>query len=194
VNLYFWGRALCALILRIKGIKVEGRENIPEEGPIIIACNHISLWDPVIVGCTMPRQVFFMAKEGLFEKPVLGRLLKGLGTFPVKRGRGDISAIKTSLAILKDNKVLGIFPEGTRSKSGDIQEAMAGIVLIMEKSRAPVLPVRVYGSRGLLSEKRGIAGIIIGEPVYAHKLSVPAGVENRRQWLANEIMRIVNQI
>jgi len=194
VNLYRFAKTVLSGILKIKGCKVEGLANVPPEGPLIIACNHISIWDPIMVGCALPRQVYFMAKDSLFAYPVFGEILRLLGAFPVKRGQGDIGAIKRSLAILKEGKVLGIFPEGTRSKTGDIQEAMAGIVLIMEKSKAPVLPVKVYGSSNLLQQKRGEMGIIIGKPIDASKLVTPTGVEDRRPWIAKQIMEAIEQI
>jgi 1-acyl-sn-glycerol-3-phosphate acyltransferase len=194
VKFYALAKGLLSLVLKIKGYKIQGLENLPPAGPVIIASNHISLWDPIIVGCTLPRPIFFMAKEELFEHPILGKIVPHLGAFPVKRGQGDISAIRKSIGVLKDGNVLGIFPEGTRSKSGEIQEAMSGIVLIMEKSKAPILPVKVYGSRGLLSQKRGNIGITIGKPIYAEQISVPQDVTDRRAWLANKIMTIVNQM
>jgi 1-acyl-sn-glycerol-3-phosphate acyltransferase len=99
VNFYSFAKHVCALILKIKGCQVQGLENVPSEGPLIVACNHLSLWDPVIVGCTMPRQVFFMAKEELFGIWGVGTILKWLKAFPVKRGQSDIGAIKKSLAV-----------------------------------------------------------------------------------------------
>lgn len=194
MRLYPFAKGLLSILLKIKGYRIKGLENLPSEGPVIVACNHLSLWDPIIVGCTMNRPVYFMAKEELFELPVLGKLLPELGAFPVKRGQGDIGAIRKSIAVLKEGKVLGIFPEGTRSKSGELQEALSGIVLIMEKSKAPVLPVKVIGSRGLLTQKRGKIGIIIGKPLYAEKIPVPQDITDRRSWLANEIMQVVNQM
>jgi len=194
VRLYPFAKGLLSILLKIKGYRIKGLENLPSEGPVIVACNHLSLWDPIIVGCTMNRPVYFMAKEELFELPVLGKLLPELGAFPVKRGQGDIGAIRKSIAVLKEGKVLGIFPEGTRSKSGELQEALSGIALIMEKSKAPVLPVKVIGSRGLLTQKRGKIGIIIGKPLYAEKIPVPQDITDRRSWLANEIMQVVNQM
>ncbi len=155
MRLYPFAKGLLSILLKIKGYRIKGLENLPSEGPVIVACNHLSLWDPIIVGCTMNRPVYFMAKEELFELPVLGKLLPELGAFPVKRGQGDIGAIRKSIAVLKEGKVLGIFPEGTRSKSGELQEALSGIVLIMEKSKAPVLPVKVIGSRDYLRKKGG---------------------------------------
>lgn len=194
MRLYPFARGLLSIILKVKGYQIKGLENLPTEGPVIIACNHLSLWDPIIVGCAMSRPVYFMAKEELFKLPVLGKILPEIGAFPVKRGQGDISAIRKSIAVLKEGKVLGIFPEGTRSKTGELQEALAGIVLIMEKGKAPVLPVKVIGSKGLLKQKRGKIGIIIGKPFYAEKIQVPQDITDRRSWLANEIMQVVNQM
>lgn len=194
MTFYEIARAIIRTSLKIKSYKVEGLEHFPARGPVIVAANHVSFWDPVLVGCALQRQIYFMAKEELFKIPIFGKLLTKLGAFPVKRGQGDIAAIRKSLAILKEGKVLGIFPEGTRSKSGEIQEAMSGIVLIMEKSKAPIVPVKVYGTKGLLSQKRGEVGVIIGQPIFAEKLKVPEDVENRRGWLANEIMNVVSQM
>lgn len=194
MNLYPLGKALTTAILKIKGYKISGLENFPSDGPVIVACNHISMWDPIIVGCSMPRQVYFMAKEELMKLPVVGQILRAVGAFPVKRGQGDIGAFRRSIGLLKEGKVLGIFPEGTRSKSGQIQEAMAGIALIVDKSHAPILPVKVYGAKGLLTQKRGKIGIIIGKPLYADQLTMPEKTENRREWLANKIMDVVNEM
>ncbi|RNC28043.1 MAG: 1-acyl-sn-glycerol-3-phosphate acyltransferase [Candidatus Dichloromethanomonas elyunquensis] len=194
MGFYWFARGVCSLILKIKGYKIEGLENIPSEGPVIIASNHISMWDPVIVGCALPRQVIFMAKQELFDAPLIGKIFPLLQVIPVKRGKGDISAIRSSINVLKEGRVLGLFPEGHRSKSGDIQEAMTGIALIMEKSKAPILPVKVFGSKGLLRQIKGNMGIIIGKPFCADQLSVPQGIEDRRFWIANEIMRVVNEI
>lgn len=194
MNLYPFAKGLLTIVLKIKGYKISGLENFPPDGPVIIACNHISMWDPIIVGCTLPRQVYFMAKEELMKLPVAGQILRAVGAFPVKRGQGDIGAFRRSIGLLKEGKVLGIFPEGTRSKSGQIQEAMAGIALIVDKSRAPILPVKVYGAKGLIKQKRGKIGIIIGKPLYAEQLTMPEKTENRREWLANKIMEVVNEM
>lgn len=194
MSFYLFARSLCTLVLKMKGYRISGLENIPKEGPGIIACNHLSLWDPVIVGCAVPREIIFLAKEELYGIPVVGRIFRSLLTIPVKRGQGDIGAIRKALAALKEGKLLGVFPEGTRSKTGDIQEAMAGVILIMEKSKTPIYPVKIYHSKGLIFQKRGSAGIIFGKPIYPDQLSAPEGVENRRSWLANELMGKVNKM
>ncbi|MBM7581339.1 1-acyl-sn-glycerol-3-phosphate acyltransferase [Caldicoprobacter guelmensis] len=125
--------------------RVEGLENFPMEGKTIVYSNHISLLDPVLIGCVLPRQVFFMAKMELFKIPVLRTIIRQLGAFPVKRGSADLSAIKHSLQVLNDGKVFGIFPEGTRSKTGFLQSFSHGIASIAHKSRAKVLPIAIVG-------------------------------------------------
>lgn len=126
-------------------LKVIGRENIPKTGPVVIACNHVSLLDPPMVGTASSRPVHFMAKSELFV-PILGPLYKSLGAFPVHRGAGDAHAIRTALTILKHREVLGIFPEGTRSKDGRLGKAQPGALAIALKGRAAVVPTCILGS------------------------------------------------
>ena len=125
--------------------KIEGLENFPMEGKIILYSNHISALDPVLIGCIVPRQIFFMAKMELFKNPILCAIIRGLGAIPVKRGSADLSAIKHSLRVLKQGKVFGIFPEGTRSKTGQLQTFAHGIASIAHKSKASILPVGIVG-------------------------------------------------
>src|SRR5690554_6131673 len=97
--------------------EIRGRENIPETGRLVIMANHITYLDPPIIGALIKRRTHFMAKKELFRVPVLGYLLKKIGQIPVKRGSPDRSALKQALAILEEEKVLGIFPEGTTRRS-----------------------------------------------------------------------------
>lgn len=194
MKFYAFAKFVMTTFFKIKGCRVQGLDNVPSEGPFIVACNHISFWDPLIVACALPRPVTFMAKEELFKFFILRKIVIWLGAFPVKRGQGDIGAIRKSLAVLRDGKILGIFPEGTRSKTGEIQEAMTGIALIMEKSKAPILPVKVYNSKRLLRQKRGTIGIIIGKPIYASSIKIPENIDDRRLWLANHIMKQIDNL
>jgi len=125
--------------------KVKGIENFPKDGKLIVYSNHTSNFDPVIIGVLMPRKIHFMAKEELFRIPIFGFIIKKLGAFPVRRGKVDISAIKHSLKILKQDEVLGMFPEGTRSKTGEIQSFEDGIASIAIRAKAPVIPVAICG-------------------------------------------------
>lgn len=119
-----------------------GLENIPQNQSFIVASNHRSLFDPIFIAVKAPMQFHFMAKAELFFFP-FKYVMKGLGAFPVKRGTGDGGAIETAEKILSDNKVLAIFPEGTRSKSGKPLPAKSGIMRIAHHTKSGVLPVGI---------------------------------------------------
>lgn len=123
--------------------KVIHKTNMPFQGKCILVCNHISLIDPLVIGCSLPRQINYMAKAELFKNKIFRALLLRIGTFPVKRGASDISAIKNALLVLKNENVLGIFPEGTRSINCELQDFESGVAFIAYKSEAPVLPVLI---------------------------------------------------
>jgi 1-acyl-sn-glycerol-3-phosphate acyltransferase len=146
---YRIGRALCRfLIFFIWRWRVEGLENFPAEGPVIVVANHVSYWDPVLIGSALPRQVFFMAKKELFSLPLLGISLKSWGMFPVDRSRSDRGAIKRALELLKQGQVIGVFPEGTRSKSGSLLPFSTGAAYFATRTGVPVCPVAVVTVTG----------------------------------------------
>ena len=126
--------------------EVFGRENIPAEGPVVIASNHLSLLDPPVLGAAATRKVHFMAKSELFKPSWFGALIRKLGAFPVRRGAKDREAIKTGLTILKENKVLVVFPEGTRSKTGELGRAGGGAFMMSVKQKAQIVPAYIYGT------------------------------------------------
>lgn len=126
--------------------EVFGRENIPAEGPVVIAANHLSLLDPPVLGAAATRKVHFMAKSELFKPAWFGALIRKLGAFPVRRGAMDRDAIKTGLTILKENKVLAVFPEGTRSKTGELGQAGGGAFMMAVKCKAKIIPAYIYGT------------------------------------------------
>ena len=147
-------------------LNVEGTENIPQEGPLVIASNHLSLLDPPVIGVAATRQVHFMAKQELFV-PILGDIYKALGAFPVRRGGADRAAIKHGIDILKDNKVLAIFPEGTRSKTGKLGKAEPGALMMASKAMATIVPCCVIGTdfqrQGRIWPK---VTVRFGKPIY----------------------------
>lgn len=194
MSLYHFLKRLFRLQFRVMGWKVHGIENFPKNGPAILVSNHVSMWDPIVAACSVPRNVSFMAKEELFSNSLFERVFRSLGAFPVKRGQGDTSAIRNSLKVLKDGKVLGLFPEGTRSKSGEMQKGFPGMILLMEKSQAPIVPVRVNGTQNLLTRGWGHLEVVIGEPILPEQLKAPEGVENRREWAADQIMKSIEDL
>ncbi len=119
---------------------IEGIENIPQDRPLVMASNHRSYADPVILTMPMKRPVTYMAKEELFKNKLFGWFITKLGAFPVKRGAGDMQVIDDSIAILNSGRNLVIFPEGTRSKDGKVGKGKTGVALIAAKSGADVIP------------------------------------------------------
>ncbi|HHW60777.1 MAG TPA: 1-acyl-sn-glycerol-3-phosphate acyltransferase [Syntrophomonadaceae bacterium] len=158
------------IFMYILGIKVEGSHNLPSEGPVIVAANHVSNWDPIVVAISLRRPVHFMAKSELFDKPFLGSLLKVLYAFPVKRGSADRTAIRHALALLEQGEVVGIFPEGERNKAGVDLEAQSGVAMLALKSGTPVVPVACIGTNRTIPFGWFSPFIVrIGEPIYVEK-------------------------
>ncbi|MBC7075771.1 MAG: 1-acyl-sn-glycerol-3-phosphate acyltransferase [Syntrophomonadaceae bacterium] len=143
--LYYALRGILKFIFFFLGLKSEGIHNIPKKGPVIIASNHVSNWDPIVVALVVHRPVYFMAKEELFRNMLSAKFFSKLHAFPVKRGVADRKAIKCAIDLLKQGKLVGIFPEGRRSKEAVIQ-AQAGVAMIALKSKAPVIPVACLGT------------------------------------------------
>lgn len=141
-------RVLFRLCFRVQ---VTGKENIPAKGAVVLASNHLSLIDPPLVGTFANRRVRFMAKEELFAYPVFGTIIKELGAFSVRRGSADRRAIQTALTILDEGGIMAIFPEGTRSRSGEVGKALPGALMLAAKSGAAIVPVAVTGTNELSS-------------------------------------------
>lgn len=145
-----------------------GRENVPMEGAMIMAANHLSNWDPPMAATYMPRPVAYMAKEELFRPAIAGAIISSLYAFPVKRGAADRGAIKTALKILKQGLCLGVFPEGTRSKTGKLGKPESGVALLAGMSKAPVVPTAIIGTNKIFHKGSFFPQIkiIYGEPIY----------------------------
>lgn len=127
--------------------KIYGKENIPESGAYLLVANHISARDPLFLASVMPlnRPVNFMAKKELFKNPILRKCMEWLHAFPVDRGAADMSAIHASMRILKEGKVLGIFPQGTRSKDNSPTPMLSGSSMIALRANVPVIPAYIDG-------------------------------------------------
>ncbi len=152
-------------------ITVIGEENIPsEKGGYIIASNHVSNNDPPMVGIIFKGKYTFMAKEELFKiNPFFTWLIKKLGAFPVKRGAKDTSAIDKALKSLDEGRIFVIFPEGTRSKDGELGRAKSGVTIIAARAKVPVVPVFVkYGKKKFRRE----CVVCIGEKIPAERFDV----------------------
>jgi 1-acyl-sn-glycerol-3-phosphate acyltransferase len=144
--LYYFARGICRIFFVFLGLKKEGIEKIPQKGPVIVAANHMSNWDPIMVGISLSRPVHFMAKAELFNNKILGKLLTAVHAFPVKRGKADRKAIRHALELLEEGKVLGIFPEGARKKVLPNAQVQSGVALLALKSGASIIPVACIGT------------------------------------------------
>ncbi|MDR4074932.1 MAG: lysophospholipid acyltransferase family protein [Eubacterium sp.] len=159
---YRFGRALIKLLnLILYNIHVEGEENIPETGGVVLCPNHISNYDPLAVATHMKRQVHFMAKAELYKNFIVRKVLLAVGTIPVDRGKVSLETLKESLRVLKNGEILGIFPEGTRVKNGERRKPMEGFVVFALKTKSPILPVHIEGEYKL----RGKINIKFGKPI-----------------------------
>ena len=125
-----------------------GEENIPEKGAFILAANHISALDPVMIISHCPRTLHFMAKDELFKNPVFASFLKKTNVFPVKRQTSDKRALEFAKRIISSGWVLGIFPEGSRIKDAIPKRAKNGVSYLAAKTKADVLPVSIYKAPG----------------------------------------------
>jgi len=145
-------------------------DKIPRQGAFILASNHVSNLDPVLLGISSVRRLDFMAKIELF-KGALGFFLIRLGAYPIRRGQGDLGAMRETLKRLKDGRVVLIFVEGTRQLSKDTSKAQAGVGFLAVKSGVPIVPVYVQGTNNVMAPgskclKRGRVFATYGEPFY----------------------------
>ncbi|HEY3373927.1 MAG TPA: lysophospholipid acyltransferase family protein [Candidatus Aquicultor sp.] len=179
--------------------EITGKENIPKKGPVILAANHMSYFDPIMIAFVgKPRPVNFMAKAELIKIPLLGRALKALHTFPVKRGLADKGAISYALKVLADGEVLLIFPEGTRHRDGKLGEPFSGVTSMALKTGTPIVPVGIIGTdkvkpKGSKLLKFPKIKAHIGEPIMVEKASA-AERKAREAELAAQMMNEIKNL
>jgi len=175
---YLLGYSLSkALAKTFFNYRVIGAENMIEEGPCIIAANHCSFFDPPLVGVACKRAIHYLARKSLLEWPILGPIFPDLNVIPVDRKNADRSALMGAIRVVKNGGAVLIFPEGTRSPDGKLQPAQPGIGMIVAKTGAPVVPVRIFGSyevynRNQRRPKIGTVSVKIGQ-----QLSFPTVAE-----------------
>ncbi|MFC1576125.1 lysophospholipid acyltransferase family protein [Candidatus Omnitrophota bacterium] len=199
--MYFISRAIYEFILRFFcGFEILGRENLPSSGPYITVSNHISYSDPVIVGiaCGWVR-VTFMAKKELFERPLFGKYVKSLGVIPVERHSGSPEPLKKCVGLLKKGKIVGLFPEGTRSIDGNLLEPELGVGLVAAKTGAPIVPFYVTGSDKLLKRDRRTitptkVKVRIGKPVDIRESLKIADKKKSYEDVSRKVMAAIAQL
>lgn len=137
--------------------RVQGVEHVPLQGRVMVCCNHISNLDPPLLGCALPRPIHFLAKAELFRNRWIGAFLKKIYAIPVKRGAADRKALRQAMQVLKEEKVFGIFPEGSRYTN----QAQKGAAVIALKTKTPIVPATIIGSYRLFRPIR----IAFGSPI-----------------------------
>jgi len=156
------------LLLLVTSRDVQGRDNVPKTGPLILTSNHLNNADPPILTGSFPRQISWMTKAEWFKTPLVGWMFKQGGMIPVRRFEADLQALRQSQEVLKQGRVLGMFPEGTRSKNKQLKQGEPGSALIALRSGAPVLPVAIWGTENVRLPRdiigRTRAHIRIGKP------------------------------
>ena len=197
--LYKIGWCACMALIRILfGVRVTGRENIPKDQGYILVANHRSNFDPLFVAVGIHKQVHYMAKAELFRNKLLGCLLKGLGAFPVERGKGDSGAIEWAEELIREGRVLGLFPEGPRSKDGKLQRPRSGAALIAMQTGADVLPCAVcYGDRlGFRTKVNTCYGELIKNERFGFTPGVnsPRELKDASHLIMDEIVKLMEGI
>jgi 1-acyl-sn-glycerol-3-phosphate acyltransferase len=127
-------------------LKVYGAHRVPAEGGVLILSNHQSYLDPVLLGVRLQRPLSYLAKSELFKNWAFSWLIRSLGAFPVKQGAGDVGAMKETIARLHEGRALNIFPEGSRTHTGELLPIEKGVGLVIRKAKVPVVPAVIHGS------------------------------------------------
>ena len=165
-------------------LRVRGAETVPPDGGLIVAANHISNFDPPLLGAAMPRPISYMAKKELFAIPGLGPLIGNLGAFSVDRQAGGTAALRAALRMIKEGRAVGVFPEGGRNVEGD-KEIKSGAAFLASASGAPVVPAAIVGTRDLRPFRR--VTVAFGEPIVVPR---QARGDELEKWSALIMQRI----
>ena len=180
-------------------LEVHGIKNVPQSGSFILASNHSSYFDPPALGCRLPRNLHYFARDSLFFWP-LGVLIRNLNSIPVNRSQLEIATLKRVLKVLKGGDPLLLFPEGTRSADGNLGEGKKGIGLLLAKSQVDVLPARVTGGnkvlgKGMLFPRIGRKLVVeYGTLLKIETLDPGKSDTNRYEIIANKVLAEINRI
>lgn len=174
-------------------MKVVHPERLVEEGPLLIAVNHSSYFDPPLAGICFRRGVYYLARKTLLKWPFFGPLFPAMNVIPVERDGNDMSALREVVKKVREGNAIVLFPEGTRSKDGQLQPARAGIGLIIAKTRAPVLPMRIFGAyesfpKGSKKLHFTPITVVVGEPIYFTPEELEPSSRETYQRLSDRVM------
>ncbi len=170
-----------------------------EQGPLILAVNHSSYFDPPLAGICSKRAVYYLARKSLLKWPFFGPLFPQMNVIPVERDGNDMSALRDVIRKIRDGNGIVLFPEGTRSKDGNLQSAKAGIGLIIAKTGAPVLPMRIFGAyeafpKGTRRLRFTRITVVIGEPIYFTPGELGPASRETYQRLSDRVMEGISSL
>lgn len=200
---YYFFYTLSKIIARaFFNYRVIHPERMIESGPLILAMNHQSYFDPPLAGICSRRGVYYLARKTLFSIPLLGKLLPDFNVIPVDRDGNDMSALKNIIRLIRQGEGVILFPEGTRSPDGKLQAGRSGIGLIIAKTKAPVLPMRVFGAydafpKGSKKIHLHPITVVIGNPIYFSEEELTATDGNDRelyQRLSDRVMAAIGEL
>ncbi len=198
MNLHYrLGRmALLCLARVLWRFRSVGGENVPAEGPVLIACNHVSNWDPVMVGLGVRREIHFVAKEELFRNLFLRKLIQAYNAMPVRRGVLDRKGLRRAMGVLKSGGALLVFPEGSRSLTGELRKARPGVGFIAGTTSAPVVPAYITGSQSLGEAFRRRRQLIMtyGEPLPPERPTTTDGYRDLAERIMAEIAKLKREV
>ncbi len=195
MNVYYWiGYNLSRLVGRLCfRLRIMHRERMIQTGPVILAMNHQSYLDPPLAGIACDRAIYFLARRTLMDLPLLGWLLPKLNVIPVNQEGIDRSALKALIRVLKSGNATLVFPEGARTLDGNVQPAQPGVGLVIAKTLAPVVPMRIFGAHQALP--RGGGGlhfvpitIVVGEPIFFTPVELESPAKNRYEQISQRVM------
>ena len=198
INRFYRGcHLLINLYMRSLGrLDLHGTENIPSSGGLIIASNHVAQADPFLLGSTVNRELWFMAKKELFKSLLMRSILSRLNTLPVDRFGFDMEVIKKSLAVLRQGGALVMFPEGTRSKNGKIHEGKIGVGMLAKKAAVPIVPACIENSKkawlNFFQGKR--LSVIFGKVVEVEWINAMQNSKNGYEEIADEVMKRIKTL
>ena len=192
--IYVVGRILVIPIFKLLFFyKVNGKKNLPKTGPFIVCSNHLSNYDPVFLALTQKRQIYYMAKAELFKNKFLSWLIRTLGAFPVERGAGDGKAINQAEEVVNDGRLLGIFIEGTRSKTGEFLSPKSGAAIIAHQMNVPVIPVCITPKNKKVKVFRKVT-ISWGKPMSVEELGLKNGGGEEYRNASRKIMDEIKKL
>ncbi len=193
--LYRVGKIIVPPIFRITNpLIIQGREEMPDTGRVIICCNHVTMRDPIFVSTVHKRQIFYMAKAELFTNKFVGGIISSLGAFPVHRGQGDMDAMASARRLLEQEQAVGIFIEGTRSRAGQLLKPKTGAVMLAHETHSPILPMCITAPGEKVPSSFQKLAISCGKLIQPEELGIEDGNIASYRKAARYVMERIAQL